>query len=125
MKSSKVKWNPELINKVLNNETFQGEVEWFRDEKVGVLCWDNVLEVHKTCGFCGPNIPLEDRLVPSIVKQALEELGFTVIGVQKERHFAGFSRNPHTRWQECPSHGGSGTSFGTWTGAGNASHVAG
>jgi len=114
MKSSKVEWDPELINKVLNNERFQDELEWLED--LDVIRWKHVLEVHETCGFSEH---------PSIVKQALEKLGFTVKGVPKERHFAGFKRNPHTRWQECPSHGGSGTSFGTWTGAGNASHVAG
>ena len=107
-------WSEKLINKVLNNETFKDEVEWLED--LDVIHWKHVLEVHETCGF---------SLNPSIVKHALEKLGFKVIGVQKEKHFAGFSRNPHTRWEECPSHGGSGTSFGTWTGAGNASHVAG
>lgn len=44
----------------------------------------------------------------------LEALGLTFKPRPTERAFAGFSRNPHTRWEECPSHGGSGAAnFGT------------
>ena len=41
---------------------------------------------------------------------------------EKRNRAATYSTNRHTRWQDCPSHGGSGMSYGTWVGAGNTSH---
>jgi len=79
-------------------------------------------DLHSDCGT--------DLSVGAVI-QALIDLGLRQCPKDQARQRrksspgAGFSRNPHTRWQECPSHGGSGLARGVWTGAGRASHTPG
>ena len=114
---SHVTWKQGIIDEILKDEIFEDEVDLLWDTfPSGQLKWCHVLTVHKE---------LETSLQPSVVKAALEQCGFKVEGQRKERKGRMVSSNPHTRWQDCPSHGGTGTAFGVWTGAGNASHTPG
>jgi hypothetical protein len=64
----------------------------------------------------------DKRLATYVYKDALVELGYVYEGREKERYMRTFGSNSHDRWSGNPCAGGSGTSRGTWTGAGNASH---
>lgn len=114
-------WSDELVKKVYLSEDFQEEIPGL-DDIEGDILWEHILDVHEN---------IECPYVPGVVKAAIK-LHFgsrkKVRGKRKERpDHAMVSTNQNNRWSDPrnQTHGGSGMSYGTWTGAGNASHKAG
>lgn len=57
-------------------------------------------ELQEMCFVC--------RLTTKALRAKLSVLGFEVERRRHEKQVRGFTSNPNTRWQDCPSHGGSG-----------------
>lgn len=66
------------------------------DDKL-IVPWREALAISESVGVH----------VSTVVKMA-KSLGFEVEKPTPEKTVRGFQSNPNTRWQACPSHGGSG-----------------